>query len=413
MLILLLVASGVQPALAQDTTTTISPALEDDMSALEAITRTLRGLDGEPVERAFPTREETAAYLRESIDQQLPIDEAGRYRDFYVALGLLEPGTDLRAVYLTLLSAQVAGFYDTDTKIMNVIPSKGALADDLTLTEQIIYVHEYTHALQDQFFNLDRYLDDEETTGNPDRALAAISLVEGDATAVMNLYTQEVIARNPLAVFQILGEGLQAGNLFLPPGTPAILSRELIFPYEDGMQFVVALYQAGGWDAVNAAFENPPATTEQVMHPDKYLAGEAAIPASLNDATAALGDGWTTRWDTTLGEWYLREHLRTQLPNSDARAAADGWGGDRFQVYASADDSALAWALRLVWDTPADEAEFEAAYRQFAETRFGGTASDNCWSDDTAALCMPERDGETLIAQAPTVEQAQAILAAQ
>src|SRR5690606_21462258 len=186
------------------------------MVALEDITRQLRELDGEPVERAFPTREETIAYLRETIDQQLPLDEADRYRDFYVALGLLEPAIDLRDVYLSLLSAQVAGFYDTDTQVMNVLPAQGELASELSLLEQIIYVHEYTHALQDQFFGLEQYLDDEEVVKHPDRALAAVALVEGDASAVMNVFAQEVITRNPLAVFQILGQGLQAGNLFLP-----------------------------------------------------------------------------------------------------------------------------------------------------------------------------------------------------
>jgi len=403
---------AVLPGLAQEAAT-ITPELEAQMVALEDITRQLRELDGEPVERAFPTREETIAYLRETIDQQLPLDEADRYRDFYVALGLLEPAIDLRDVYLSLLSAQVAGFYDTDTQVMNVLPAQGELASELSLLEQIIYVHEYTHALQDQFFGLEQYLDDEEVVKHPDRALAAVALVEGDASAVMNVFAQEVITRNPLAVFQILGQGLQAGNLFLPPGTPAVLSRELIFPYEAGMQFVLKLYQDGGWEAVNAAYENPPVASEHILHPETYLAGQTPAAVSLADATAALGEGWTVRWDTTLGEWYLREHLRTQLSLSDAADAAQGWGGDRLHVYGNEASGALALALRLVWDTSADEAEFEEAYREFAVARFGGEGDGVCWSNAETALCMPDIDGETLIVYAPTVEQAQAIIAAQ
>src|SRR5690606_23013873 len=130
-----------------------------------------------------------------------------------------EPDVNLRDVYLELLGAQVAGFYDSDTKMMNVVPTSGLLSDDLTLTEEIIYVHEFTHALQDQFFGLDPLIEPEEVAKHPDRALAAISLVEGDATAVMQVYVQNVVSRNPMAAFQILGEGLQAGNLFLPPNT--------------------------------------------------------------------------------------------------------------------------------------------------------------------------------------------------
>jgi len=397
------------PVVAQDDD--LSDALEAEMLALETATRQIRALDGVAVERAFPTRQQTIEYLRDAIDEQLPMDEAERYHAFYVALGLLDPAIDLREVYLTLLGAQVAGYYDSDTRVMNVVPASGAMADDLSLSEQIIYVHEFTHALQDQFFGLDALLESDKVTDNPDRTLAVIALVEGDATAVMNVYSQEIISRNPLAALQLLGEGLQAGNLTLPPGTPPILGRELIFPYEGGMVFVTSLFQQNNnWDSVDAAYANPPTTSEQVLHPQKYLAGEGAVEVTLDDASAALGEGWTQIWDTTLGEWYLREHLATALPRSDAFQAAAGWGGDRFQVYAQAEGDQLAWMTRLVWDAPPEQAEFEQAYAQFGETRYGGPSEANCWSDAASALCLNVTADATVIAQAPTLAAAQALV---
>ena len=411
LLLALLLLSFALPVVAQDDG--LSDALESEVLALETATRQIRELDGVAVERAFPTRAETIQYLRDSFDEQLPIDEAERYASFYVALGLLDPAIDLREVYLTLLGAQVAGYYDSDTKIMNVIPVSGAMSDSLSLTEQIIYVHEFTHALQDQFFGLNPLLESEAVTANPDRSLATLSLVEGDASAVMNVYTQEIVTRNPLAAFQLLGEGLQAGNLTLPPGTPAILARELLYPYEGGMLFVTALFQANDdWDTVNAAYANPPTTSEQIIHPQKYLDGEGAVAVTLNDASAALGAGWTQSWDTTLGEWYLREHLGTELPRTDAFAAAAGWGGDRFQVYAGPSAGALAWRARLVWDTPAEQAEFEAAYARFGEARYGAPADGDCWSDADSALCLNVADETTTVTQAPTLEGAQALAGA-
>lgn len=395
------------PLSAQDD---ISPDLEAEMEALETATRQIRELDGVAVERAFPSREDTISYLRELFDDELPIEEAARYQQFYVALGLLEPDIDLREVYLTLLSAQVAGYYDSDSRVMNVIPTSGEMTDSLSLTEEIIYVHEFTHALQDQFFGLDALLESDDVADHPDRSLATLALVEGDASAVMNVYTQEIVSRNPLAAFQLLGEGLQAGNLMLPAGTPAILTRELLFPYEGGMVFVTALFQANdSWEAVDAAFANPPTTSEQVLHPQKYLDGEGAVAVTLEDGTAALGEGWAQVWDTTLGEWYLREHLATQLARSDANAAAAGWGGDRLHIYAGPETADLAWNVRLVWDTAVEQAEFEAAYAAFGEVRYGIAPENGCWSDDDSALCLNVGDDATTLAQAPTLASAQAL----
>jgi hypothetical protein len=412
LLLLLLCLMLTLPVAAQEDV--INPDLLAEMEALETATRQIRELDGVAVERAFPTREETIAYLQNLFDEELPIEDAERYQNFYVALGLLEPDVDLREVYLSLLSAQVAGFYDTDTQVMNVIPTSGALTDSLSFTEEIIYVHEFTHALQDQFFGLDSLMEADEIADHPDRALAVTALVEGDASAVMNVYTQEIVSRNPLAAFQLLGEGLRAGNLTLPAGTPAILGRELLFPYEGGMVFVTALFQVNNdWDTVNAAFDNPPTTSEQILHPEKYVAGEAGVDVTLPDASAALGDGWTQEWDTVLGEWYLREHLATQLPRNDANAAAAGWGGDRLHIYAQAETGALAWVTRLVWDTPEDQAEFEAAYTTFGDEAYGAAAENGCWSDADSVLCIQPDGGATVIAQGPTLTEAQALLGAE
>lgn len=397
---LLLMIGGVS---AQDD---ISPTLEDQLITLETITQRLRGLDAlGSVERVFPTRAETIDYLRDLYERDLPIEEAERAEAFYVALGLFTPDVDLREVYLTLLNSQVAGFYDPETKRMNVIPMLGDTPGDaLSLTEQITYVHEFVHALQDQHFDLNALLS-ADLSDQPDRLLAAQALVEGDATAVMTVFLQNVAAENPLAALSILTEGAAAGSLFLPPGIPAILVTELMFPYEEGASFVTALYADGGWDAVNAAYAALPQTTEQIIHPEKYLSGETALPVALDDGTALLGAGWTQTWDMTLGEFYLRAQIDAELTSSRARRAAAGWGGDRFHVYVNGDQ--VASALRVAWDTPEDAAEFADIYAAYADERFGGAAVDGCWSNATTALCLAANaDGSSLVVTAPTVELA-------
>jgi hypothetical protein len=396
---------GAGFAAAQD----IDPALEEEMRSLEAVTQRLRGLDAlEEIDRAFPTRQETIDYLRDLYERELPVDEAQRYETFYVALDLLSAETDLRDVYLELLGSQVAGFYDPDTRTMNVIPmTSDDPGNSLSLTEAMIYVHEYTHALQDQHFGLDALTESDEVADMPDRLLAVTALIEGDATAIMTVYSQEIALRNPMAAFSLLLEGVQAGNLFLPSGIPDILVRELLFPYEQGLNFVVALYEAGEWDAIDAAYADPPATSEQIIHPDKYLAGEGAQPVDLPDFASALGAGWESTWDTTLGEFYLNEHLRTQLGSVPSQRGASGWGGDRFRVYSNGDQ--LAWALRIVWDTAQDKDEFLDVYADFGADRFDTEVQDGCWSDDSGALCLLDEGASTLVVSAPSLEMALAV----
>ncbi len=417
-IVLLVLLISVSVTTAQDVTpesqpasTPISPSLTAQMANLEAITAALRDLPiKQSVEHRFPTRQQTIDYLRATYARELPPEQIERTKNFYVALGLLQPDIDLSEVYLNLLGSQVAGFYDSDTETMNVIPTVG---DDpgttLSFTEQLIYVHEFTHALQDQYFGLSALMDNPDVQNSPDRSLAVTSLVEGDATAIMVVYEQDVVKRNPFAALGMLVEGLQAGNLFLPPDVPSILTTELLLPYEAGLNFVVALYQSGGWDAIDAAYSHPPTTSEQILHPDKYIAGEGAQDVALDDASAALGDGWVDQWDTTAGEFYLREQLKTELSSDEANGAAAGWGGDHFRIYVDGSGD-LAYALALAWDTPADQAEYEDAYRAYATARFGVEAdADGCWQTDASTTCLVSGDG-TRIVSAPTLELAQALL---
>jgi len=397
---------------AQATATPAPLDLDGQMDQLVRVAETLRGLTTiTPVERAFPTREETIAYLTELFHTDLPPEEAARLEAFYQALGLLPEGTNLAEAYLTLLGAQVAGFYDTDTRVMNVIPMIGdSPGDSLSISEQIIFVHEYDHALQDQHFSLDA-LEDPAVTAIPDRALALTALVEGDASAVMQVFAQEVMTRNPLAALSLLAEGALSNTLVMPPGTPEVLTRELLFPYEQGMEFVVALAADGGWEAVNAAYQNPPVTTEQVIHPEKYIAGEGALSRPEWDAVSAPA-GWTTLWDVPLGEYYLREHLRTLLTPSEAAAAAAGWGGDRFQLFEGPDGARL-WLLTLAWDTPEDAAEFAEAYRAGLTETYGDplAAEPDCYAVSEGVACVVALgNGDIRVVHAPKLEDAAAYL---
>lgn len=285
--------------------------------------------------------------LRASFDADYPQERRDADNVTLRALGLLDEDQDVAELQLQLLSDQVIGFYDDTERRMVVVSDTGADA-----TARITYAHEYTHALQDGAFGLDSLETD--AIGQDDRNLARISLVEGDASLTMVLWA---IANDPAG----LGE-VASGPVPDMSGIPPWMVAQLSFPYEAGANFVAELYQNGGFDAVDAAFEDPPSSTEQILHFDKYLDGEAPLAVAEVDLATALGAGWAAVPSTTLGEGLIAiwlEHLGAEP--GDAADAASGWGGDRVSV-ASGPDGAVALTLRIAFDAPVHADDFERAY---------------------------------------------------
>lgn len=390
---------------AQQITVEVSPAFEAHIAELSAFAEARRGLTlPEPLPLHFPNRAELRAYLDRQLEIGLTQDALDQALRFYAVFGWMPAETDLMGLLTEFYSSQVGGFYDTETKEMNVVLLSGRpLGDRLPIIEQIVFVHEYVHALQDAAFDLNAYLTETQALDNQDAQLARLALVEGDATLVMNEYAVYAAQRNPLGTLTgLLLGGLQAGNLTLPPGIPDIIASELLFPYTEGEVFVRALFNAGGWETVNAAFSNPPQTTEQILHPEKYFSGEVGVEVRLVNSAGKMGEGWQLADEGVMGEFYLREFLAQELTAAQAASAAAGWGGDAFHIYQHS-DGRLAAMLRLEWDTPDDLAEFQTAINAYGESRFGVAADrSGCFADATIALCSNGR----VVLIAPTVDLA-------
>jgi hypothetical protein len=135
------------------------------------------------------------------------------------------------------------------------------------------------------------------------------------------------------------------------------------------MTFVQGLQSRGGWKAVDDAFAKPPASTEQVLHPEKYAAGEAPAAVSLpSDLAAKLGSGWSVPLVDTFGEFQLGVWLRNSpgIDKATADAAAAGWGGDRIAAI-KGPNGAWGVVLRTAWDTAKDAGEFETAAKPLVD----------------------------------------------
>lgn len=396
------------PASAQ---TEISPALEQQLIIIETFVSQRRELPIlTPVIRQFPSREVAIDFIMANAQEELPPDKAMREGLFYRALGFISADFQLRQFIGEFLSDQVAGYYNTQDKTMNTILfSGGELGDSLPFLEQIIYAHEFTHALQDQHFDLQALFNS--VDDNADQASAVQALIEGDATYMMQAYTFYAMQNNLVNPAEALSADINAD---IPAGTPDIFVKEVNFAYLEGLTFVNYLQSVGGWRAVNNAFYNLPQSTEQILHPEKYVAGESPIIVELPDMLPVLGDGWEYIITRTVGEFYMREYLDLHLRAPVARNAIAGWGGDSMAIYYQPDSNAVAWILGIAWDAPilAEQDQFIDAYNELLDVIFDQFVDDGeiCGFSDVMAICFANTPTMTLITSAPTVEQAQAIL---
>ena len=170
-------------------------------------------------------------------------------------------------------------------------------------------------------------------------------------------------------LFELLAQGLDPEATRVLQEMPPVLRESLFFPYTAGLNFTQGLYTAGGWGAIDAAFADPPASTEQILHPEKYAAEEEAVQVELpEDLAGKIGAGWSTALEDTLGEFQLKIWLgeTAKAASVGATDAAAGWGGDRVAVLNGPND---AWVIALLtdWDTNADATEFATAATEALE----------------------------------------------
>ncbi|MBI2920050.1 MAG: hypothetical protein HYY18_03075 [Planctomycetes bacterium] len=275
---------------------------------------------------------------------------------FLARFGFIPRKLKLRTA-LTVFAIQAVGAsYDQGT-----IRLFDAEASDAQL------VHEMTHALQDQNFAWDSQA---EQASGLDAMIAFQSLVEGDAELVERSFVDPDSLKDADALARLLRweteveEAAARANVLT---VPAVFSRSQTFWYTRGEEFVFELHRKGGWAAVNRAWGSPPETTEQVLHPEKYLAREHPVRLDTSGLEAALiADGWAIRYASTAGELLVEIWLEQRSPRPlDVAAcfkAAAGWGGDRAILAERRKDRLGIWVT--TWDTPEDAAEFFAAARR-------------------------------------------------
>lgn len=313
-------------------------------------------------------------FIQDTIREDLPPEKLAMEELAYRAVGLLPDSFDYQHGLVDFLVSQIGGYYNPKKKLF-------VMADWLPASIQGgVAVHELTHALQDQHYNLSSIINAKNAT--TDSGLAASALIEGDASAVMFDYErraqgqgglQSAQSIEPLLLLQVLGIGL-GGEV------PDSLKSLLVFPYTSGLRFVHELLKAGGYERVHQAYSRLPSTTREILHPEQYLKHSFSPQIPANSELRGGLEGVAPEHTDVLGEFGISLLFRSALTTRDRGvSAAVGWVGDKLGVFPVHDGVRIvSWLTR--WESEEDAAEFASLYRQFLEgvysvrTRIGAVA---------------------------------------
>ena len=304
--------------------------------------------------------------------------------------GVLPEGTDLASLAASFTAVSAGATYSPLDKQVLIVDK---FRDDSLLT------HEFTHALQDQHFDLMKLLI--VRPYNFDRTESLFAVIEGDAMNVQRRMEQgEAYGRRSLEDItkqekERFGDYRKEVGAFFPP----LLTETFIFRYREGARFVEAVRRSRGERGVDELFRRPPASTEQILHPEKYDAGEGPREVGLNEEAFAAA-GWQSTTSTPLGEIGVRGLLMAGVADRDATRAAGGWGGDRAYLFERAGSVPL-FVWKTVWDRPVDAEEFFNAYNSLMRSRRGAQMTvENPAANDVSQVRWREQERITIVRRA-------------
>ena len=371
------------------------------------------------IDTTFQSPAELQQVLRREIERTYPGDTLRTLEKRLFKFGFILSPINLERLLSQLYSQQIAGYYDPLEKKMVLIRGEKTapqtslfplemlsqiLVQSMGLSlEDILLAHELTHVLQDQHFDLMSL--PFEDLQQEDMASAVRALIEGDATLVMIDYIlrQQQAGLDATEVPGI-AESMQnwtdnplIRSLSLFQTAPRYLMENLLFSYLKGFAFVLHLKKQGDWEIINQAYSDFPVSTEQILHPEKYVE-ERDWPTviELPDFVEKCSD-WRTLEQNTLGEFNIHLLLDGFLPEEQARLAAAGWDGDRFGLYEHTGDGRLFLAWYTTWDTPRDAREFFDTYTAMLEKRYAENNEPHFFEDISSSVHWKTDSGEVLL----------------
>ena len=380
-------------------TTPFSAEQETTIHEIRDAAMRIRGLNvTSEISEGTLTREQIRAYYDE-VGTTITDEDRAEMETYNTALRMLRiigRDDDLLDLFTGFWGDASAGFYALDEERLVLIGD----GTNLTYDDKSTLAHEYVHSFQDAAFDLDGWdklieKEEENDDGAPSEYATTTScLLEGDAELSQYLYEEQVLGPEPETPVEEVANPPAATQ---EPETPPGFLRYMSFNYNECALWAVALYFEAGmsFDRINEAYGRPPLTTEQVLHPEKYIAHEAVTDMPPLDLSDRLGDDWERTESAIFGEFDVYNYLATVLDDEAiAGFAAAGWGVGWLSIYtdagdeATADDDHIVVYVSLEFDTGNDFDEFIGVYGGVID-KLGGPSvtraadgSAACWVGD-------------------------------
>ena len=335
---------------------------------IDSVVKTLSDITGLSEEHPVPygriTKRQLRQFLTKRIKKTLRPEEIRVDELALKMFGLVPMDFDLRKSTIDLLTEQAAAFYDYDAKKLFLLNDSSFESETTTLA------HELAHALADQHFNLDQFMDD--SPANDDENLAHTAVVEGEASWLMLAYDLKQAGQAPVPTEKMLQSVVDSSDASMADypvlkGSPLYIQQSLLFPYTQGTVFFDAVYKKMGKPAFAAVFTNAPADSAQILHPERYFAHRTGTKPPLPRISSRDAKQLT---EGSVGEFDHQMLLRQYMGEAKAEQLAPHARGGQFQIQAVGKEHKPVLAYVSQWDSEAEAADFFDSYRKILHSKW-------------------------------------------
>jgi hypothetical protein len=394
------------------------PAAQDLLSQADQVLHQMSEITGLPIKgplkKQVVSRAEIHSYLIENLHAEMTPAELHAQEAALRAFGLVSGKFNLEKFLISFYTEQAAGFYDPKRKTMFIadwIPAE---------TQGQVLAHELTHALQDQSWDLEKFL--HAAHDNDDATNARQAVVEGYATAAM---MQQMMAPVDLAQLSsiaplmemVIHQQFEEFPAF--SGAPYFFRVQALFPYLQGMGFTQFGLQQGGWKSLSAVFEHPPDATEQIFEPRAYFDRLPLPTLTLAHPPALEGvAGLEFLSGNVMGELGYYSLLGQLVSEDEAKALSDAWLADRYLLYEQSGGNDYTLVARTRWTSPETAMRFFRDYRTIFGYKYPALSTDKRSGPDlligsaaNGVNLLLRKDNECLWAEGVPPAKADALLA--
>jgi hypothetical protein len=342
-------------------------AKDPAFAEIDSIVKSISEITGLEQKHSVPygqmTKRQLRQFLSKRMKKTLKPEEIRADELSLKMFGLVPQDFDLKKSTIELLTEQAAAFYDYDEKKLFLLADSGEIGETTTLA------HELSHALADQYFDLENFMED--TPSNDDENLAHTAVVEGQASWLMIAYELKHNGQPAIPTPEMLKSVSESGEASMAEypvlkNSPLYIQQSLLFPYSQGTLFFDAVYRKMGKPAFAEVFVHPPTDSAQIIHPDKYFKHEKPtqpeIP-KLSFQTKEITSG-------SMGEFDHQILLQQFLGASQATQLSPHLKGGQYRISLHGRENKPILAYAAEWDSAQSAGEYFEAYRKILKAKW-------------------------------------------